>query len=344
MESKKEVKIIEREKTLRQWLKKQGLSKAKLKLLPGDASFRRYFRLTLPQGSFIVMDAPPPVEDCKPFIHIAKTLREMGLQAPEVIEADSEQGFLLISDFGDLTYLRACQLKAEQPDQLYQRALMALALLQSCPKVQGHSIPLFTADLMHKEWELYQEWFLEKWLMLSAPSVLSLRSCYEIIVESAISQPQVFMHRDYHSANLMVLPENKVGILDFQDAYKGPITYDAVSLLRDCYIDWPEEMVKRLALFYFKQLQALGALQETDPSLFLRWFDLMGLQRHLKALMTFARKKVRDQQSSYLNAVPRTLRYLLKVSKEYPDMIALHTFLGEVVEPAVNQAMSTCAQ
>jgi N-acetylmuramate 1-kinase len=188
---------------------------------------------------------------------------------------------------------------------------------------------------MLKEWAWHKEWVLDKFLGLSSPlAEKSLDACYELLVESAVTQPQVFMHRDYHSANLMVLPEGKVGILDFQDAFIGPVTYDLVSLLRDCYIDWPRERVRSWALFYLQTLHDKGLLSHVDDQEFLRWFDLMGMQRHLKALLTFARKHVRDHQSHYLDHIPRTLGYLLNVSQHYPEFTRLHDYLRVTVQPA----------
>lgn len=328
------LKIAERENVLLHWLSAAcKLSSFTLHQMPSDASFRRYFRVRIPSCSYVVMDAPPQKENCRSFISIANALHKMGLHTPEIIEANVEQGFLLITDFGDLTYLMA--LSAENADLLYQRALDALLLLQSCHHVSGHAVPPFTRDFMMKEWAWHKEWFLNKLLKLSLPAAeKDLDQCYQLLVESAAAQPQVFMHRDYHSANLMVLSENAVGILDFQDAFIGPITYDLVSLLRDCYIDWPHEKVADWAISYFHRLQRTGALHDVDEQVFLRWFDWMGMQRHLKALLTFARKHVRDHQSHYLHFIPRTLKYLVNTSQHYPEFAILHNYLRVTVQPA----------
>ena len=196
---------------------------------------------------------------------------------------------------------------------------------------------------MWQEWAWHKEWFLEKLLGVSVGAEEQvLDACYALLVESATTQPQVFMHRDYHSANLMVLPAQGVGILDFQDAFVGPLTYDLASLLRDCYIEWPEERVNQWALAYQKKLQQSG-VANVDPRLFLRWFDLMGMQRHLKALLTFARKYVRDQQPHYLDYVPRTVNYLQRVCQRYPEFSALNRYLNTTVKPAVERALLLCA-
>lgn len=334
MESADSLKENERQKKLQAWLDHCVPQRPfSLEVMPGDASFRRYFRLHSPTASWVVMDAPPPHENCRPFIAIANALRAMGLQTPEIIEADAERGFLLLTDFGDVTYLKA--LNTKNADLLYRCALDALLTLQSCQTIPDHVLPFFTADFMQQEWAWHKEWFLEKLLGLSfTAEEKELDTAFTRLVESATHQPQVFMHRDYHSANLMVVPTKDIAILDFQDAFIGPLTYDVVSLLRDCYIDWPEERVKNWALQYWQMLNDKGTLANVDQATFLRWFDLMGVERHLKALFTFARKAVRDQQPQYLRHVPRTLNYLLQVTRRYPELSALYDFYSQVVQPA----------
>lgn len=298
--------------------------------MQGDASFRRYFRIKTANGSFVAMDAPPSVENCAPFVAIAHALLRKGLDVPEIIEADIPNGFLLLTDFGDDTFLRI--LNEKNANALYCRALDQLVVLQSCREVPGHVIPHFDRELMLKEWAWHKEWFLQKWLKLSLSPVQEdeLDSCYEMLIRSATQQPQVFMHRDYHSANLMRITDVplKVGILDFQDALMGPVTYDLVSLLRDCYIAWPQQDVHAWVEYYRQQLSL-----NVNEAAFLRWFDLMGVQRHLKALLTFSRKKVRDNQSQYLQHVPRTLNYLLMVTRNYPELLPMFEFLDHHVKP-----------
>jgi len=326
MESAMDLKVDIRQQALVQWLESvAGLSQVALQPMQGDASFRRYFRVQ----SFVAMDAPPPQENCAPFVAIAHALRGMGVQVPEIIQADIAHGFLLLTDFGDKTYLKT--LNSQNADMLYQRALKALAVMQGCQQVPSHTLSLFDADFMRKEWQWHQEWFLQKYLNIDfASQQQSLDACYEVLITSAINQPQMFMHRDYHSGNLMVLP-NEVGILDFQDAFIGPVTYDLASLLRDCYIDWPASQVEKWVLDYLALLQKLKPeLQKVSRGQFLRWFDLMGLQRHIKALMTFARKKVRDHQSNYLQHIPRTLNYIVEVSARYDELAPLHQFYARV--------------
>lgn len=338
MESQK----LEREKLLKNWLHSScGMPAPKLTPMVGDASMRRYFRVAVENSSLIAMDAPPPQENCRPYVAIANALREINLKAPQIFFADVEQGFLLISDFGDATYLRS--LNSNNADELYKRALDALAVLQACRNVNNHHVPPFTADFMWKEWAWYKEWFLEKLLGVSFADIeAQLDECYDLLVNSAVNQPQVFMHRDFHSANLMVV-ENSVGILDFQDAFIGPVTYDLASILRDCYIDWSEHQVNLWVNYYYQLLQANGLLANVSAQEFIRWFDLMSVQRHLKALLTFGRKHVRDNQSRYLNYVPRTLNYLVNVTKSYPELKVLHEFLMIAVVPTFAR-LNVCVQ
>jgi aminoglycoside/choline kinase family phosphotransferase len=335
MESKTDRKL-----KLENWLSNVCLDGYQIVAMPGDASFRHYYRITTPKASYVAMDAPPP-ENCQPFVAIAETLRGMGLQAPAVLESDIEHGFLLLTDLGDVTYLKALREQPVLADDLYQRALSALAVMQDCRTVPGHTLKPFGRDWMTREWAWHQEWFVEKWLALPMPQQPALHSCYEKLIESAEKQPQVFMHRDYHSANLMVLPNN-VGILDFQDAFIGPLTYDPASLLRDCYIDWPTARVQKWLIDYANMLRERGVLNNVTNAEFQRWFDWMGLQRHIKALMTFARKFERDNERHYLQYVPRTLNYVIQVSRQYPELEALADFYANTVQPVIKDAKTLC--
>jgi aminoglycoside/choline kinase family phosphotransferase len=297
-----------------------------IQTMPVDASFRRYFRVQHALGSFVVMDAELERHSCLPYIAITQALRAQGLQTPDVIASDLEQGFLLLTDFGDKLLLK--ELNPENAENLYSIALRDLAVLQGTRDVPGWQVPQFTAEFMRQELAWYQEWFLQTHLglTLSPATQKALATCFDFLATTAASQPQVFMHRDYHSANLMVLPHNKIGILDFQDAYIGPVTYDLVSLLRDCYIAWPEELVTKLVLQYRDQLQ----LAVSDAE-FLRWFDLMGLQRHLKALLTFARKYHRDGNPNYLQHIPRTVNYIATIGERYAECDMLCALMNEAI-------------
>jgi hypothetical protein len=303
-------------KNLQHWLTNTcGLGVLQLEPMPGDASFRRYFRVKQPNKTYVVMDAVAEKTSCVPFTAIAAGLRSLGLQAPEIIAFDKEQGFILLTDFGDQLFLKTVNI--HNAEKYYGIALDTLAVLQACRDISGWRLPPFTSDFMRNELNLFKEWFLQKHvgLTLSVSTTRNLAQCFNFLAESAALQPQVFMHRDYHSANLMVLPDDQLGILDFQDAFIGPLTYDLVSLLRDCYIDWPNEMVTKLALQYRDRLVMFRVSDEE----FLRWLDLMGLQRHLKALLTFSRKYWRDGNSNYLQYIPRTMKYITMISQRYDE-------------------------
>lgn len=317
---------------LEQWLTEQcQLTDYQLNPLPGDASFRRYYRVQHVSGTYIVMDAATEKHSLIPFVAIAHALQKQGLCAPRIFASDFAQGFLLLSDFGDRLYLHA--LTTTNATAYYHRALDALQRMQSC-HVDEWSLKPFTKEFMFNELHLFREWFLEKYLALSLTRSMNqlLDQSFNFLAEAATKQPYVFMHRDYHSANLMVLPENEIGILDFQDAFIGPITYDLVSLLRDCYIAWPEEKVREWVMVFFEKIK----LPHVGANEFFCWFDWMGIQRHLKALLTFSRKHCRDNNSNYLKHIPRTLNYILTISERYSETKALHQFLmNRVVEKCV---------
>lgn len=303
----------------------------------GDASFRRYFRLVTTHGSYVVMDAPPQNENVLRFIQIANILRSKGLHAPSIIAENVQDGFLILTDFGDLTYLAA--LKTREPTPLYQKALQALSVIQSCQPTASFVLPHFTHDFMQSEWEWHNEWFLHGLLKLQEHDP-ALRATYDLLIESALLQPQVFMYRDFHAGNLMFLADGQVGLLDFQDAFIGPLTYDLVSLLRDCYIDWPKQQVIEWALFYYSLLHNEGVLTHVSEMQFLKWFDWMGIQRHLKALMTFARKALRDHNEHYLQFIPRTLNYIVTVSAQYDELTFINEFYAKTALPIFTRKFS----
>jgi aminoglycoside/choline kinase family phosphotransferase len=296
-----------------------------LQPMAGDASFRRYFRVTTSENSYVAMDAPQ--DNCLPFVAIADALRALGLVTPKIFAHDLRNGFLLLTDFGNDLYLKT--LNSTNAEELYGRALDALSIMQTCRSVPGWSLSSFSADFMRRELDWFKEWFLQKHLQIKLdPQVeAQLNHCFDFLAQSAASQPQVFMHRDYHSANLMVLPDNQVSILDFQDAFIGPVTYDLVSLLRDCYISWPEKLVIHWVTQYWEKL----FLPNVTLDEFIRWFDLMGLQRHLKALMTFSRKWRRDNDKNYLQHIPRTLNYIVQVSDRHSECRILNEFITDQV-------------
>ena len=296
-----------------------------------DASFRRYFRLRLTTGeTYIAMDAPPEKEDSRPYINVARRLRALGLNVPEILAQDLDQGFLLITDLGNQSYLQA--LNADTVERLYGDALGALRVLQAGINTDSAFLPPYDEHLLRREVELFREWYLGRHLRLSlsAGQQAALDRCFETLVQAAVSQPQVWVHRDYHSRNLMVTHPHNPGILDFQDAVRGPVTYDLVSLLRDCYIAWPRAQVEAWAKDYYARARESGIPVGDDDAQFLQWFDWMGVQRHLKATGIFARLNHRDGKPGYLKDIPRTLGYVIDVCGRYPPLTSLHELLGEL--------------
>ena len=313
---------------LNHWLQHDiGLPCYEIAPASSDASFRRYFRVTFDGESRIVMDAPPGQEDTRPFVAIARRLREIGLNVPEVLADDPGRGFLLLSDLGTQQYLAA--LDEGSVGRLYGDALGALVTLQACGPGAGE-LPPYDEALLLREMELFRDWYLGRHLglTLGAAEQQVLDNAFRLLAATALAQPQVAVHRDYHSRNLMVAPHNP-GILDFQDAVFGPVTYDLVSLLRDCYIAWPQALVEAWALGYQHLAFDSGILRERDEERFLRWFDLMGVQRHLKAIGIFARLNHRDGKAGYLKDIPRTLAYLQTVAGRYRELHDLTLLLQE---------------
>ena len=307
-----------------------NVSEYQLQPASGDASFRRYFRLNHNGYSYIVMDAPPDKEDSQPFVEISKVLINVGLNAPEVLEQDLDQGFLLLTDLGQQQYLDV--LNSENVDRLYGDAMAALLSIQASPDVQ-YKFPPYNAELLLAEMKLFRDWLIEKHLGIELTSEEQdmLDAIFKLLCDSALAQPQVPVHRDYHSRNLMFDDAHNPGVLDFQDAVLGPVTYDLVSLLRDCYIEWPRVQVESWVMEYHELAIQSGILSENNEAQFLRWFDLMGVQRHLKAAGIFARLNYRDNKPGYLADIPRTLAYITEVSGRYPELKALHDFLTEKV-------------
>ncbi len=305
---------------LKQWLDQQGYRDYHLSPASEDASFRSYLRLQTEQRSLIVMDAPPDKEPCDQFILVADKLRAAGLSAPEIIARNLEQGFLILTDFGSSDYLS--QLSPETEAELYRDALSALQLMQT--RIAPDDLPPYDSALLQREMDLFHDWFLGKLMGISLGSEQQAvwQSIKQRLVENALAQPRVFVHRDYHSRNLMRLERDNPGILDFQDAMNGPLTYDLVSLLRDCYIAWPPSRVEQLALDYYETSRRSHRV-DVEATEFMRWFDLMGVQRHLKAIGIFSRLKIRDGKTGYLKDIPRTLQYVCQVSAAQTSMAEL---------------------
>lgn len=327
----------ERLAQLTRWLHSEiGLAQFEIAPASGDASFRRYFRIRYDGQTRIAMDAPPAQEDCRPYIAIARAFHSLGLHVPEILEADLEQGFLLLSDLGTRQYLP--ELNSATAERLYGDALDALLVLQSRCTHQLIELPPYDHALLLREMALFRDWFVQQHLTLQLQPALSaaLEHTFEMLAQAALEQPTVCVHRDYHSRNLMVTDSNNPGILDFQDAVTGPVTYDLVSLLRDCYIAWPPDQVYAWAKAYRLRLLQAGILPEDNEPQFLRWFDWMGIQRHLKAIGIFARLNIRDGKPGYLQDIPRTLGYVVAVSRRYPELQALYDALRETIVPRLS--------
>ena len=296
----------------------------------GDASFRRYFRLQKGDESFIVMDAPPPQEDCLPFVRVAGYLEAMQINAPRIIEADLEQGFLLLTDLGSALYLDTLEADRARAVVLYDDALRALAVMQTRGAAYQSQLPPYDETLLRFELSLFHDWLCGTHLGMTFDEgeEAEWQSLCDLLVNNALDQPQVFVHRDYHSRNLMVTDANNPGVLDFQDAVEGPVTYDLVSLLKDCYIKWPAERIRQWVDRYYALLDesARAAISASD---FLRAFELMGVQRHLKAAGIFCRLNHRDGKPGYLLDIPRTLSYIVDLSPRYGELEFLVQLITE---------------
>jgi hypothetical protein len=293
-----------------------------------DASFRRYFRASLDDGrTFVVMDAPPDKEDCRPFVHVAHLLRDAEVNAPEVLAQDLEQGFLLLTDLGTRTYLH--ELSPQNATLLFSDATDTLIKWQLATRTG--ELPPYDEALLLREMNLFPDWYVARHLKtdLSPARKADLEKIFELLTRSALAQPAVYVHRDYMPRNLMVSQPNP-GVLDFQDAVIGPITYDAVSLVRDAFVSWEEEQVLDWTVRYWERAKKAKLPVDRDFGEFWRAFEWMGLQRHLKVLGIFARINYRDGKPKYLSDTPRFLRYAREVSKRYNALAPLLRLLDEL--------------
>ncbi len=294
-----------------------------------DASFRRYFRLTWPDGGTrILMDAPPEKEDCKPFIHVAGLLAKAGLAAPRVLDQDLENGFLLLTDLGRIGYLDALNADLGLADTLMRPVLDVLIAWQL--STRASTLPPYDATLLRRELDLFPEWFVGRHLgyRLSAEEKAMLDRTFKFLINSALAQPKVFVHRDFMPRNLMVVESAKTltpGIIDFQDAVMGPIAYDVVSLFRDAFISWDEEQEIDWVVRYWEKARAAGLPLRPDFGEFWRDYELMGLQRHLKVLGIFCRLKYRDGKEKYSEDLPRFIGYARKTAGRYVALKPLLT-------------------
>ena len=307
-----------------------ALAQPKLELTSAssDASFRSYWRTIGHTPERIVMDAPPDREDLGPWLDIGQRLQAAGLNAPRVIASDLPNGFLLLSDLGNALLLPA--LNPSNVEAHYQSAMQAIVRMQMAISTDG--LPIYDEARLVTEMELLPTWFLQRHLGMDIACEQwdVIEVAFRALIISAQGQPQVFVHRDFHSRNLMLTADG-FGIIDFQDAVRGPFTYDLVSLLRDCYIEWPREDVEAWAECYRKKAVEAG-LTAASPTQFLRWFDLMGLQRHLKVLGIFCRLWYRDGKAGYLNDLPLVWRYTRDVGQRYPDIAPLIALIEAAID------------
>lgn len=301
---------------------------ARLERASNDASFRSYWRAHSAGRPWIVMDAPPDKEDIRPWLDVADRLSRAGLHVPDIQAADPARGFVLMEDLGDQLLLPA--LNASSVDAHYARAMDALLAMQRHADTTG--LPDYDEQRLVAEMELMPEWFLKRHLgfVPECEQWDVVESAFRALVDSAQSQPQVFVHRDFHSRNLLVTEVDSPGVIDFQDAVRGPATYDLVSLLRDCYIEWPEERVRGWALDFRDKLAAAGVAVPTEGA-FLRAFDLMGLQRHIKVLGIFCRLWYRDGKAGYLHDLPLVWRYTRDVGRRHPETAPLIDLLETAI-------------
>ena len=334
---------MDRKQQLEDWLKINLKQAFTLTTASADASFRRYFRVHLSQQyldslTLIAMDAPPPQEDCTSFVDVAKLLLEAGLNVPKVIAQDLQNGFLLLSDLGDDTYLS--QINQENALKLYGDATNALIKMQLASK--QNVLPPYDEELLTREMQLFLDWYVSKHLNITLNNEQQgwLQTTFDVLNKNILAQGQVTVHRDYHSRNLMIcqgVNGHNPGILDFQDAVYGPITYDLVSLLKDAYIQWDEEQIIDWAVRYWQPAKKAGLPVPDDFSEFYRDFEWMGAQRHIKVLGIFARLSYRDGKDGYLKDMPLVMHYLRKVCERYvelrPMLRLLDALEGRVPRP-----------
>ncbi len=309
------------------WVHKQVGQDISVTPMVQDASNRAYYRILFGDQSRVVMDAPPEKESVVAFVAIAEALLSHGLKVPVIYAKDTTEGFLLLSDMGNDLYFNL--LSSETADTLYTRAFDAIIKLQGCQSVSGYEVPRFTKSKLIQELDLFERWYLLEYLKvdLTASQRVALLRMYELLVDHALMQPQVLVHKDFHSRNLFVLGGDQVGVIDFQDALIGPITYDLMSLLYDHYLVWPRDKIVEWVGVFYRKLTAAGSLYEVDFQQFLRWHDWLVLQRVLKNCGNFVRLDVLHNKPGYLQDIPRIYNFILFISNEYPELAELADLL-----------------
>ncbi len=325
----------QRQQSLAEWINRATPFVCQnLRMVSGDASFRRYFRFSHENQSYIAVDAPPPHEDSSKFVDIAGAYLQHGVPVPKVYGHDALQGFYCLQDFGDNQF--AARINIENMAKMYGQALDYLPKIQSCIAVEGQALPKFDAALLSSEKYLFTHWLLGEHLQLSLTTdqVKMIDRVYDRCCEVFAEQPQVGVHRDYHCRNLMITQDGTIGVIDFQDAVLGPLTYDIVSLLRDCYQNWqPADIEAVLRACHQRHYNHIPWSQ------FKVWFDWTGVQRHIKASGIFARLFHRDGKSGYLADIPHTLNYIVSVSRQYDELQDFGVWLEQIVIPAMQESL-----
>lgn len=325
---------MDRYALLEDWIGKQFPGQSfTLSPVSADASFRRYFRVGFSDRSLIAMDAPPEHEDCRPFVRVAALMKSAGVHVPEVLAQDLERGFLVLSDLGNTTYLSA--ISEDNADDLFRDAIEALIRWQQASR--NDVLPPYDEALLRRELELFPDWYISRHLdvRLTPEQKVALETVFQRVIVSNLAQPKVYVHRDYMPRNLMVSEPNP-GVLDFQDAVYGPITYDLASLFKDAFISWTEEQILDWSARYWEKARRAGLPVSADFGEFYRDFEWMGLQRHLKVLGIFARICHRDGKPGYVRDTPRFLGYVRGVAQRYGELAPLLKLLDQIEdrEPA----------
>lgn len=329
--------MLDRTHLLNNWIKKLFPSDS-FKIIPAskDASYRSYYRLFIKNETYIIMDAPPVYINLSSFIDITKRLKECKVNVPKIFELNLKQGFLLLSDFGNELYLN--NLNQGNADKLYENAILNIINIQF--HADTKNIPLYDSSKLYSEMNLFIDWLLKKYLELDISHEKDyLDEVFHILAVNALDQPQKFTHLDYHSRNLMILPEQSLGVIDYQDAVKGPLTYDLISLLKDCYIKWSKQKIDAWVNFYLENLQEEKPNFCFDRKKFQRWFDLMGVQRHIKASGIFARLALKDNKHGFLKDIPRTLSYISDLEPNYKELRPLCLFINKTILPRLEKML-----
>ncbi|WP_286263239.1 aminoglycoside phosphotransferase family protein [Thalassotalea atypica] len=327
-----------RRKALTKWLSAvTDTEQIILESLTGDAGFRQYFRFSTSGGqSVIAVDSPKDKCNNLAFTHIQACLLSQGIKVPQIIDQDEEQGFFCLTDLGNT--LLADKLTLDSMAQYYKRAMAIIPKIATVQDSTAYRFPVFDRDFVQLELNIFSQWLLHHHLDIKTIDLEKLQACFDVLIDNALEQPQVVMHRDFHSRNIMLEHDNELAVIDFQDAVKGPITYDVVSLLRDCYVRWPDEKIYPLLEHFIEHhITSTDLACGVSQSTWHRWFDLMGLQRHIKAAGIFARLYLRDNKPGYLSDIPLTLCYIKDVSAHYGELSYLHEVVRDIVIPSLEQ-------